>query len=397
MPAVPIVTGLTRLRTLGLLAVVSSLLLVVPPDGVSAQELRPRPEPARLKAHVQTLASPEFEGRRGAGGLKAARYVLEEFQRLELEPLFAGSFVQPIPGKTPGSVLGRNIAGILRGSDPKARDEYVIVAAHFDHLGVRNGVLYPGADDNATAVAMMLELARSLAQAPERPRRSLVFIGFDLEEDGLWGSRYFVEHSPIPLESVKLFVTADMLGRALGGVCARHVFAMGTENIPSLAPWVAEGARDEPIRLALVGSDLLLIDRSDYGPFRLRKVPYLFFSTGENPCYHQPTDVAETIDYPKFEATCRVIHRVVDRAARAETLAGWAAKPEYPPGEAVAIGEVLQILQQNADALKISAFMRRVIGNQLTTLQGIRERGTVTPSERAGLVRTAQMVLFSVL
>ncbi len=397
MPADRIVAILTTLRRPALTALVCALL--GPPGTARAQALAPTPgpEPARLKAHVQTLASPEFEGRRGPGAAKAARYVLDAFQQLDLEPLFEGSFVQTIPGKARGSVLGQNIGGILRGSDPELRDEYIVVGAHFDHLGVRNGVLYPGADDNATAVAMMLEMARSLATAPERPRRSLIFLGFDLEEEGLWGSRYFADHPPIPLERVKLFLTADMMGRALGGVCERHVFAMGTEHAPSLAPWIAEGARDEPIRLAIVGSDLLLIDRSDYGPFRQRKIPYLFFSTGENPCYHQPTDVAATIDYPKFEATCRVIHRVITRAAGAPTLPGWSPTLEPPATEAEAIGEVLEILQAHADQLGMSPLVRRVVANQIEAIRGIRARGTIAASERSSLVRAAQLVLFSVL
>ena len=101
---------------------------------------------------------------------------------------------------------------------------------------MRNGRLYPGADDNASGVAMMLEVARTIAQSPETPRRSLMFIGFDLEEAGLFGSRYFVAHSPVPLERVSLFITADMISRALAGVCDSHVFVMGSENAPGLRP-----------------------------------------------------------------------------------------------------------------------------------------------------------------
>ena len=112
----------------------------------------------------------------------------------------------------------------------------MIVAAHFDHLGVRRGVLYPGADDNASGVAMMLEVARSIVAGPTPPKRSMMFIGFDLEEIGLFGSRYFVAHPPVPLDKVALFVTADMIGRSLAGVCESHVFVMGTENAPGLRP-----------------------------------------------------------------------------------------------------------------------------------------------------------------
>jgi len=84
----------------------------------------------------------------------------------------------------------------------------------------------------ASGVAMMLEVARCLTRAGEKPRRSVMFVGFDLEEVGLWGSRYFVEHSPIPLDRVSLFITADMIGRSLGGVCDSTVFVLGSEHEP---------------------------------------------------------------------------------------------------------------------------------------------------------------------
>ncbi len=122
------------------------------------------------------------------------------------------------------------------GPIPVLKNEWVIVSAHYDHLGVRGGVLYPGADDNASGVAMMLEVARSMAAQLDPPRRSLMFIGFDLEEIGLFGSRYFVAHPPVRLQQVVLFITADMIGRSMAGVCDDLVFVLGTENAPGLRP-----------------------------------------------------------------------------------------------------------------------------------------------------------------
>ena len=126
----------------------------------------PRPEQERLKAIVTKLASAEMEGRRGEGARKAAAFLIDEFRRLKLEPLFQGQFVQEIPAAEPGRIQGRNVGAIFRGGRSRtSRDEWVIVSAHYDHLGVRGGVLYPGADDNASGVAMMLEVARSMAAA----------------------------------------------------------------------------------------------------------------------------------------------------------------------------------------------------------------------------------------
>src|SRR5207302_3398223 len=154
-----------------------------------AQEVGlPHPDQARLRAVVEALASPEFGGRSGAGGEKTTAYLIEQFRRLKLEGLFQGEYTQAIPGKEPGTRIGHNVGALLRGSDPLLRDQWVIVAAHFDHLGVRGGKLFPGADDNASGVAMMLEVARCVVAARTPPRRSIMFLGFDLEEVGLFGS-----------------------------------------------------------------------------------------------------------------------------------------------------------------------------------------------------------------
>ena len=287
----------------------------------------PRPEQMRLRAVVETLASPEFGGRSGAVADKSVSYLIEQFRGLGLAPLFEGDYVQPIPGKEAGTIIGRNVGALLRGSDAKVRDEFVIVAAHFDHLGVRGGKLYPGADDNASGVAMMLEVARSLAKAPSPPRRSVLFIGFDLEEVGLFGSRYFVAHAPVALDKVVLFVTADMIGRSLAGVCDSYVFVMGSENAPGLRPWIDKAAQGRSLTVGLLGADILVLNRSDYGPFRSRSIPFLFFTTGENPCYHRPEDTADTLDYPKLTTISQMIEQIVATAADAPIRSSLAKKP----------------------------------------------------------------------
>ncbi len=106
---------------------------------------------------------------------------------------------------------------------------------------------------------MMLEVARSLVESSDRPRRSIAFVGFDLEERGpngefgLRGSQFFARHPPVPLEKVSLFVTADMIGRSLGGVCERMVFVLGSEHEPEVRPWIAKGGRGGRSRSACSG------------------------------------------------------------------------------------------------------------------------------------------------
>jgi Zn-dependent M28 family amino/carboxypeptidase len=321
--------------------------------------------------------------------------IAAEFQRLGLEPLFDGRYFQEIPAAPPVETTGRNVGALLRGSDPTLAERYVVLSAHYDHLGVRRGVLYPGADDNASGVAMMLESARSLVARPERPRRSIVFLAFDQEEVGLYGSRYFTARPPFPIESIDLFITADMIGRSLGGVCDDFFFVMGTEHVPALRPWLHEAVAGRPIRLGVLGADLLVLNRSDYGPFRTRKVPFLFFSTGENPRYHSPSDTAETLDYPKLTEISRAVHRIVDRAGDAESLPRWNDQADNPLEEALAIRDVLRALQAHRESLNLNAVQGFVIANALKMLDGVAERETVTPAERVSLIQAARIVLMT--
>jgi len=365
---------------------------------VAAQE----PERPRLRGHVETLASPAFAGRRDEGAARSRDYLIAEFRRLGLEPLFGDSYAQDVTGKGPGDVLGVNVGAKIVGADPTLRDRWVILGAHYDHLGTRGGVVYPGADDNASGVAMMLEVARCLATSPGKPARSVAFVGFDLEEVGpkgefgLRGSQFFCRNPPVPLDRVSLFVTADMIGRSLGGVCDRFVFVLGSEREPAVRPWIERAAEGQPVKVGLLGADIPAIDRSDYGPFRSRKVPFLFFTTGENPLYHSPLDVAATLDYPKLEAISRIIAGVVREAARSGVEPTWAEPPDHPIAEATTLREVFRILLDHRQELKIGGFPVALMNQAIRTVDGIADRGAMTADERTRVIRAAQVVLFTV-
>ena len=187
-----------------------------------------------------------------------------------------------------------------------------------------------------------------------------------------------------------------MIGRSLGGVCGDYVFVLGTERIPSVRDWVKSSAEGKPLRVGMVGTDILGIDRSDYGPFRMRKVPFLFFSTGENPTYHEPTDVPATLDYPKLTAISRLIHSVVRRAAEADSVPHWSDVPDHPVGEAAVLRDVFRILLDHRDDLKIKPLTVTLMKNTLRTLDEVIARGKITPGERSGILRVAQLTLFSV-
>lgn len=379
-----------------------SLALIGP--AVSLGQGGPAPQPAtdRLRSHVTTLASPEFLGRRDEGAAKARDYVEAELRRLRLAPLFGDSYRQDVTGGDPPQVLGTNIGARIDGTDASLAHEWVLLGAHFDHLGVHGGVVYPGADDNASGVAMMLEVARSVAEGPTRPRRGIMLVGFDLEERGpngefgLRGSQFFARNPPRPIGEIRLMITADMIGRALGGVCREDLFVLGSEHEPGVRPWLRAASRDQPVRLDLLGSDVLVIDRSDYGPFRTRQVPYLFFTTGENPLYHSPRDLAATLDYTKLTAASRIITGVVREALAADRLPDWTDAADSAPDEARALRDVMVVLLDHREGLKIGPTQAALIRQAIRTAEAAIARGSTTPAERATLIRTAQVVLFTV-
>jgi Zn-dependent M28 family amino/carboxypeptidase len=246
---------------------------------------------------------------------------------------------------------------------------------------------------------MLLEVARCLAERSERPGRGVMLLSCDMEEVGLWGSRYFAEHSPVPLDRIKLCVTADMISRSLGGVGDDKVFVFGSEYAPGLRPWVERASAGRNLTVGLLGSDIIdtVIYRSDYGPFKARRVPFLFFSTGENPRYHTPRDTPETLDYPKMTAISRTIDGVIVKAATAAKVPAWTEPPEYAASEPAAIRDAIRSLLDHRERLRIGPNQALLMRTTLARLDAIVARGQITPAERAGVVNVARLILVSVL
>ena len=352
-----------------------------------------------VRPHIERLAGPEFRGRSGRDAGRAAEYIRRHFEELGLRPLFAGSYFQDIPGIVDEQgelpIVGRNVGSWLPGSDPELRDEFVIVSAHHDHLGVRGGQIYYGADDNASGVSMMLEVARRLVEAKTAPRRSVAFVGFDLEERMLWGSRWFAAHPPWPLEQVKLFVTADMIGRSLGNLPIPTVFVLGSEHAPALRETLEAVGTPEGLEAARLGIDLVGT-RSDYAPFRDQRVPFLFFSTGEHPDYHTPQDTPDRIDYEKVARVSTLILNVCRRTADADEPPVWRDAPGLHLDEARALHRIAGLLLESDGGEKLTSLQRLLVSQARNRTGRILERGEMTPGERSGLVRLAQLMLLSV-
>ncbi len=173
-----------------------------------------------------------------------------------------------------------------------------VVSAHYDHLGVRDGVVYPGADDNASGVAVILEVAAYCQKNPFR--RSIVFAAFDAEEGGLNGARVFVAKPPVPKERIALNVNLDMVSRS----DKREIFVAGTYHTPSLKPPLEAVAKRAPITVlfghdrpkAMAGGVDDWTNQSDHGPFHAAKIPFVYFGVEDHADYHKPTDTADKIN-----------------------------------------------------------------------------------------------------
>ena len=150
-----------------------------------------------------------------------------------------------------------------------------------------------------------------------------------------------------------------------------------------MRPWIEAEAQGRPLTVGLLGADLLVLNRSDYGPFRSRGIPFLFFTTGENPRYHTPDDTADTVNYAKLTAISRMIHQVVLKSVDAPVVPRWQANPDHPFAEAVTIRDVLRILAKHSETLKIGGPQLFLINNTLSTLDGIVDRGAITLTSAA--------------
>ncbi|HTU19656.1 MAG TPA: M20/M25/M40 family metallo-hydrolase [Gemmataceae bacterium] len=367
----------------------------------SESELSPDIHTRELRAHVYRLASPEFLGRRGPGAARTSRHLAEAFKRLELKPAFGESYYQSIPsllteGTSKASVIGRNVGAILPGSDPKLKDEWILLSAHFDHLGKRGEVLYPGADDNATGVAMLLEVAEYFALSKEKPRRTIAFISFDQEEAGLRGSMYFAAHPPLSFRNLKAFLTADMLGRSMANVMDEYVFLMGSERSTHLRRLVEKTAVPRGLKIGRLGADLVGT-RSDYGPFRDRKIPFLFFSTGQHPDYHSPSDVPERIDYQKLQRICVYIRDVVKRLANDDAVPSWNEKPLPPDLDEIrTVAVLVNRVLKRPDLYPLPEKKRDMVRSVQQRLSKILENGKVAVEDRSWLMWNARLLLITV-
>ncbi len=235
--------------------------------------------------------------------------------------------------KNTTTVYASNVIGIIEGSDKK--DEYVFLTAHYDHLGVRDGKIYYGADDDGSGTVGVIQMAAAFAKAKAAghgPRRTVVFMTVSGEEKGLWGSEYYSEHPVFPLEKTSVDLNTDMVGRIdterKTADTSNYLYVVGHDKLSTELPLINEAMNNKYTGLVL---DYKFDDpkdperiyfRSDHYNFARKGVPVLFFYDGMLKAdYHKPTDTVDKINWPLYEKRVRMIfHTAWEIANREEML-----------------------------------------------------------------------------
>ncbi|MFQ5627386.1 MAG: M20/M25/M40 family metallo-hydrolase [bacterium] len=254
----------------------------------------------QLVQSIRFLASDSLQGRRtGSVGNKIAGAFIEQaFQKIKLQP-FGDSFRHDFTFKSrrdsTKSFEGVNFVGYLKGKTQS--DSFIVVTAHYDHLGVRDSLIYNGADDNASGVGAVLAAAEYFNR--RQPMHSIIFVAFDAEEIGLQGARAFVANPPVKRENIVLNINLDMVSRN----DKKELYACGATQYPQLKPYVERAAAKNTEINLLFGHDTNdgkpgdnWTFASDHGPFHSAKIPFIYFGVEDHPDYHKPSDDFEKIE-----------------------------------------------------------------------------------------------------
>ncbi len=325
------------------------LMLVVGqfPSSVSAftpAEIDSAAVVARQIDTVDTIADDVFEGRNNntAGSAAVQSFLINELKMISngLNSGQAGDNAYRQAFNV-GGQIGTNLLGVIPGTD--LVDEYVMIGAHFDHLGVDpiSGDIMNGAYDNASGVAVVLAIGAAIQALPTAPRRSVILALWDAEEDGLVGSEYFKNNPIVLVPSIVTYVNFDGPGANLLPSLQNTSFAVGAESGGAILESVVQAAAGQQNLNVLSMSRAGGQDRSDHATF-IDSIPIVYFTDATTSCYHQAGDEAERLDLEKLREQSQVGFRVVIELAETATPPVWAASTPIPNyNDAVVVEEVL--------------------------------------------------------
>ena len=275
-----------------------------------------------LKKLLYKLASDEFEGRRtGEKGQKiAAQYIVDYYKNLGVSAANSdGNYLQHIPveyfrGRS--NDASENVVAFLKGTE-KA-NEYVVISAHYDHLGVKDSLIYNGADDDASGTSALLEIAEAFQKASKDgkgPKRSIIFLNVTGEEEGLFGSKFYAENPIFPLENTVVDLNIDMVGRfdKQHAENPEFVYLIGADKLSQELHDLSEATNKKYTNLIL---DYTYNDendpnrfyyRSDHYNFAKNNIPIIFYFNGVHEDYHKATDTPDKIRYDLLKKRTQLV------------------------------------------------------------------------------------------
>jgi hypothetical protein len=291
---------------------------------------------ADVKRRIGIIADDSMGGRdTPSRGLDAtARYIASQFRQFGLTPAGdSAGFIQryPLPRSPEPRVGARlltapNVVGMLEGSDPALKREYIVISAHMDHVGIGAPVngdsIYNGADDDASGTTGVIEIAEALSQPGARPKRSVIFLTVSGEEHGLWGSAWFSEHAPVPVSQIVADLNIDMIGRNWKDtivVIGKEHSDLGTtlDRVNRAHPELGMKAIDD------IWPEENFYFRSDHYNFARKGVPILFFFNGTHPDYHGPNDEPDRIDAEKESRIVRLVYLIAQEVGNTPERPKW--------------------------------------------------------------------------
>lgn len=352
---------------------------------------------ADLRRTVEHLASDEMKGR-GAGTVearRAAEFVADRFKALGLKPGGSDGFFQRQAGLV-------NVLALREGSDPELTKEAIVIGAHYDGQGVRAGAVFNSADDNASGVAMLLEIAGAFAAADPAPRRTVLFQSYDAEENGFLGSLAFTGSDLFGQRRIVAMICFDLVGGQMMPWETNRIYALGGESSPQIEGLLARRVAEEKnVRVQPAGVYLIdqlgpqvLGSRSDYCAFRAKGVPYLFFSTGTPWYYHTPEDDPERLDYEKMQHAGRFVFRLAAEMVASDQKYEFVLGPTPRPADAATMADAMGKLLEQREKYGIGEDAAASMGEARGRLLEIAKKADVTKAER-GEIQRAMVTLFT--
>ena len=289
-----------------------------------------------LSKHLYIVASDEMEGRDTGtpGQKKAGEYLINQYKAMGISfPKGATTFYQPIPSEffkkqfSPKLGDSENIWAFIEGSEKP--EEILVISAHYDHVGMKNGEVYNGADDDGSGTVALLEIASAFQKAKKEgnsPKRSILFLHVTGEEHGLHGSRFYSENPLFPIANTIANINIDMIGRRGYGKedNNNYVYVIGSDRLSTDLHRISEEANTKYIGMELDYKYNDLNDpnrfyyRSDHYNFAKKGIPAIFYFNGVHDDYHKPTDTPDKIDYPLLAKRTQLAFAVAWELANAD-------------------------------------------------------------------------------